>query len=186
MPDRIKDCSLDNKEDSLVSRLIEGEHTAAREFVDSYYQRIYLFMRRMGHDRQVSEDLTQDCFLQAWNHLGQIRHAQALKGWIYRIAANTSKQYWRRNKRKIVSLNDVQPPENLQLNNGERTSEYLEEISILKDAVSKLPLKLKQTIVLHYMQHLTIAESADALGIRQGTMKSRLNRALKALKELMA
>jgi len=186
MPDRIKDCSLDNKEDSLISRLLAGEHSAAQEFVDLYYRRIYLFMRRMGHSRQISEDLTQDCFLQAWNHLGQIRNAQALKGWIYRIAANISNEYWRRNKKKIVSLNDIEPPDNLKFNNKESDSEFLEEISVLKDAVSQLPLKLRKTIVLHYMQHLTIAEAAEAIGIRQGTMKSRLNRALKALRELLA
>jgi len=53
----------------------------------------------------------------------------------------------------------------------------------LKDAVAGLPWKLRQTVVLHYMQHMTIAEAAEAAEVRQGTFKSRLNRALNILRK---
>jgi RNA polymerase sigma factor (sigma-70 family) len=49
--------------------------------------------------------------------------------------------------------------------------------------VGELPRKLREAIVLHYMQHLTISEAAEAAGIREGTFKSRLNRALRALRK---
>ena len=59
-------------------------------------------------------------------------------------------------------------------------------MELVRDAVAKLPVKLRETIVLHYMQQLTIAEAAEIAGIRQGTFKSRLNRALKTLKKSVA
>jgi RNA polymerase sigma-70 factor (ECF subfamily) len=62
---------------------------------------------------------------------------------------------------------------------------HLEDLERLKHALDVLPLKLKQPVVLHYMQHLTIAEAAEALDVRQGTLKSRLNRGLEALRKDM-
>ena len=60
---------------------------------------------------------------------------------------------------------------------------YEETLSSLHKAMVALPSKLRQTIVLHYMQHLTIAEAAKAAKVGQGTFKSRLNRALNILRE---
>ena len=168
--------------DSLARRLRASEHAAATELVDVYYKQIYLFMRRLGHDRQVSEDLTQETFLNAWHHIGQLRDGKALNGWMYRIAGNISKHYWRKHKgRKTADLEgfDVPDSTNDQYNKVERN----EQLEQLRNAIASLPVKLRQTVVLHYLQHLTIAESADAAGVREGTFKSRLNRALTALRK---
>ena len=168
----------------LVGRLKTGDNQAAEELVDLYYSRIYLFFRRLGHSRQSSEDLTQETFLQAWRHISRLRDEKTLNCWIYRIASNASKLYWRRNKgKKAVSIDDTElPPGD---NNSFDNAEYGEQIENLKTAVLALPIKLRQTIVLHYMQHLTIAEAAEAAGVRTGTFKSRLNAALKNLKKAL-
>ena len=169
----------------LAGRLRQGERTAAEEFVDLYYERIYLFMRAVGHDRQISEDLTQETFLRAWYHIGQLRDGKALNGWLFRIAGNVSRLQRRRLKDKeTVCLDDIEPPEGGvegSLRAGER-----EQYDHVQQAVTRLPWKLKEAIVLHYMEQLTIAEAAEAAGIRQGTLKSRLNRALEALRKEVA
>jgi RNA polymerase sigma-70 factor (ECF subfamily) len=175
---------LDELRDSLAARLRAGERAAAGEFVDMYHEQIYLFMRRLGHDRQISEDLTQESFLQAWQHIGQLRNGTALTAWLYRIASNVSKLYWRKHKDKeTASIEgigiDVQESNDI----GYDIVEHHEQLGRLKNAVEQLPLKLKQVVVLHYLQHLTIAEAAEAAGIRQGTFKSRLNRALETLRK---
>lgn len=168
--------------DSLARRLRAGDHTAAAELVDIYYKQIYLFMRRLGHDRQVSEDLTQESFLKAWHHIGQLRDGKALNGWLYRIAGNVSKLYWRRHKqKKPAGVESFYVPDHS--NAVPDIAEQNEQLEQLKNAVARLPVKLRQTVVLHYMQHLTIAEAADAAGIREGTFKSRLNRALTTLRK---
>jgi RNA polymerase sigma-70 factor (ECF subfamily) len=139
----------DQKRQSLVARLRAGDRAAAAELVDEYYEQIYLFMRKLGHDRQVSEDLTQESFFNA-------KH------------------------KEVVGIEIVDVP-------GSSQSEYdkvrrYEQLEQLKTAVARLPVKLRQTIVLHYMQQLTIAKAAEAMGVKEGTFKSRLNRALKALR----
>jgi RNA polymerase sigma-70 factor (ECF subfamily) len=106
----------------------------------------------------------------------------ALSGWIYRIATNISRLYWRRHKnRNSVNIEEVNLQSSSEKSSVEQVVDY-EQLCQLRLMILELPTKLKQVVVLHYMQHLTIAEAAQALGIKVGTFKSRLNRALKALK----
>jgi len=173
---------LEQRRDSLAARIRAGSRAAAAELVDIYYQQIYLFMRRLGHNGQVSEDLTQQSFLQAWQHIGRLRDGKALNAWLYRIAGNVSRLYWRNHKAgRSVSIEAIDVPQSSKAE-SDKIEDY-EQIGRLKNAVVRLPGKLRQAVVLHYMQDLTIAEAADAAGVRQGTFKSRLNRALKALRK---
>ena len=176
-----RDEYLEKKRDSLAVRLRAGDCEAAAELVDIYYEQIYLFMRRLGHSCQVGEDLTQESFLRAWQHIGQLRSGKALNGWLYRIASNVSKLYWRRHSgEESASTGRIDVPEGSE--NEDKTGHY-EQLCQLQNAVAGLSVKLRQAVVLHYMQHLTIAEAAEAAGVREGTLKSRLNRALKALRK---
>lgn len=173
---------LHHRPDTLSARLRAGDRAAAAELVDKYYEQIYLFLRRLGHDRHVSEDLTQETFFSAWHHIGQLKDDKALNGWLYRIAANVSRLHWRRHRHEeIVGVEQVEVADSTEA--GPDAAGRREQVEQVRDAVARLPVKLRQTIVLHYMQQLTIAEAAEAMGVRQGTFKSRLNRALKALKE---
>ena len=176
------EASTKEQRDSLFERLRAGNHAAAFELVDAYYEQIYLFMRRLGHGCQVSEDLTQESFMQAWRHIGQLRSGKALNSWLYRIAGNVSKLYWRRGKgREATGFEGMDVPDG-----GEGVSEItdrMENLGRLKGIVEDLPAKLRQVVVLHYMQQLTIREGAEAAGVTKGTFKSRLNRALKAIRK---
>jgi RNA polymerase sigma-70 factor (ECF subfamily) len=172
----------EQRQNSLATRLRAGNRAAANELVDIYYQQLYTFFRRLGHGCQVSEDLTQECFVAAWQHIGQLRSGSTLNSWIYRIAGNVSRVYWRRHGvSKAVSIDGIDVPDG-----GESESDKsgrLEEVGWLKNAVETLPMKLRQAVILHYLQHLTIEEAAGAAGVRCGTLKSRLNRALEILKK---
>jgi RNA polymerase sigma-70 factor (ECF subfamily) len=171
-----------DKRDSLAERLRTGDRSAAAERVDAYYEQIYLFMRRLGHDRQASEDLTQEIFFNAWHHIGQLKDGKALSGWLYRIASNVSKLHWRKHKHKeVIGIEGIEMPRNG--NQEPQPIERYEQLEQLKDAVERLPMKLRETVILHYMQQLTITEAAEAAGLNQGTFKSRLNRALKTLRK---
>lgn len=172
----------DEKRTSLVARLKKGNRAAAAELVDEYHEQIYLFMRKLGHDRQTSEDLTQESFFNAWHHIGQLRDGKALDSWLYSIAANVSRLYWRKHKHKeLVGIEHTDWPAGGSGEN-EDISHY-EELEQLRAAVAKLPVKLNQAVVLHYMQQMTIAKAAEVAGIKEGTFKSRLNRALRALRK---
>jgi RNA polymerase sigma-70 factor (ECF subfamily) len=169
----------------LVDRLKDGDRAAAAELVDKYYQQIYLFMRRLGHSHTTSEDLTQESFFQAWQHINRLRDSRALNSWLYQIAANASRLHWRRHKGERPSN-----LEGLDLRDGDTPVfdkvGYIEQLEQLKTGIAKLPMKFREAVVLHYMQRLSIAEAAEAIGVRQGTFKSRLNRALNILRKQIA
>jgi RNA polymerase sigma factor (sigma-70 family) len=163
---------------SLTQRLRHGERAAAEELVDAYYGRIYVLMRAMGYDRHTSEDLTQETFMRTWAHIGQLRDGKALTGWIFRIAGNVARLHWRKTKHV-----EIVPDAAEESSDGSEQAAGREDYARLRQAVSGLPWKLRQAVVLHYMDQLSIAEAAEAAGIREGTLKSRLNRALEALRE---
>jgi len=172
----------------LAAKLKAGDHNAAAELVDGWYQQIYLFMRRLGHNRQTSEDLTQETFLRAWQHIEQLRNGEMLNSWLYRIASNVSRYYWRLAKNEeLVSISAAEGLDVPDVKSASsETVGNIEQLNRLNRIVAELPMKFKEAIVLHYMQHLTIAEAAEALGVRQGTYKSRLNRALNKIKKRLS
>jgi len=173
---------LEKRLNSLAEQLKKGDPQAASELVDRYYEGIYLYMRRLGHNQQTSEDLTQESFMRAWQHTEQLQNNSALNSWLYRIAGNASRQYWRKHKGKIaVSIEGFEIPHGQD--SADEKLALQEQLSRLSNAVAKLPLRLRDVVVLHYMQHLSIAEAAEAAGVRKGTFKSRLNRALKTLRK---
>ncbi|UCG59988.1 MAG: RNA polymerase sigma factor [Phycisphaerales bacterium] len=180
-----REAHLETRQESLAVRLRHGDRSAAAELVDAYYEKIYLFLRRIGHNHQLSEDLTQETFMRAWDHIGQLRDGKALNAWLYRIAGNVSRLHWRRRKGRQLS-----GVEGFEAHGaGEAESDragHREELSQLREAVGRLPWKLRQAIVLHYMEHLTISRAAEAAGVREGTFKSRLNRALNTLRKQFA
>ncbi len=169
---------------SLVQRLRHGDRAAAETLVEQYHERIYVFMRSMGHDRQTSEDLTQETFMRVWYHIGQLREGKALTGWVFRIAGNVSRLHWRKHKQPgPVNIEDIEPAED-DADSSQQAGDR-ELFAGLHQAVTRLPWKLRQAVVLHYMDQLTIAEAAQAAQVREGTLKSRLNRALEALRKEM-
>lgn len=170
---------------SLAERLQDGDHGAAEELAERFYRRIYLYMRELGHSRETSEDLTQEAFFRAWHHIGQLRSGRALSAWLFRIASNVSCEFWRKQHRRDVVNNErlnLVVPE-LSVGPGQDVQAgRLEEMTRLLVAVGDLSWKLRQAVVLHYLQGFSISEAADAADIKEGTFKSRLNRALESLR----
>jgi len=171
---------------TIVSRLRGGDRSAARELVDQYYERIFLYLRELGHNRHVSEDLTQEAFLRAWKHLGQLKDARALNAWLYRIASNVSCEYWRKHKRRESATRQKMA---LQANAPQESESQsvgsYEQLEQLQEAIMSLSWKLRQAVVLHYVQEFSIADAATVAGVKDGTLKSRLNRALGMLRKEM-
>jgi len=102
----------------------------------------------------------------------KLREPAYFETWMTRILINECKKLWRRTKRE-------QPPEMLpEPAEEEKAFSYLP----LKEAIYKLPSQLKEVVILRYYADLTLAETAESLGIPQGTVVTRQRRALKLLK----
>ncbi|MFC1765872.1 RNA polymerase sigma factor [Planctomycetota bacterium] len=170
---------------NLVDCLRHGDRWAAEQLVDQFYQRLYAYIRELGHSQHVSEDLTQEVFLRAWSHIGQLRNDKALNAWLYRIASNVSCEHWRKHVRR-EKADEKGMQQHAKQHDVMALSDQFgrsEEFENLLESVRHLSWKLRQAVVLHYLQGFSIAEAAEVACIKTGTFKSRLNRALESLRQ---
>lgn len=129
-------------------------------------------------DRSLAEDALQETFLKAWKNYDQFesRNKCSEKTWLMRIAINVCHDYhrsrWHKNVDTNKALEDL-PPALTTVSDADRTL-FLD--------ILKLPEKLKQVILLHYYQGLTIAETAEALNIGVNAAQYRLKKAVSMLR----
>ena len=119
------------------------------------------------------EDAVQECLKKAWEKRGSLRDERYLQTWVIRILINECHNIQRRAKREAPAeaLPDRPAPEGADRE--------------LHDALLHLETKLRLPIVLHYMEGYSVAEIARMLRLPAGTVKSRMLRGRKALKDML-
>jgi RNA polymerase sigma-70 factor (ECF subfamily) len=167
----------------LVESVCHGETSAAVELVDKFYKRVYAFLRRLcGSDADAS-DLTQRTFGRVWQGLSGFEGRASLNSWIHSIAYRLFLD-WRRSQGRIEARPDEWWNTHPALEPG--PDELLcrrDMATVLFSRVEMLDPGLRETVHLHYYQHLTLQETADAMGIAASTVKYRLRQALDRLKK---
>lgn len=128
-----------------------------------------------------ARDVTQETFLAAWQELPRLRRPDAFAPWLRRICVNRSRNWLRARGRRIspASLDEV------TTDVADQAADFrvaVDARSALDGAFERLSPDQRAVLALHYSLGYSIAESADALGIRTGTAKSRLNAGLETLR----
>ena len=164
----------------LVGRARAGDQVAFAHLFEQYHAPILNYLHRMVGDRAVAEDLTQDSFIKAYNALPSTRPDLAFKPWLYRIATNTAISSLRR--KKIVQWIPFMP-------GHDHASEGSVEGAVgrrqdIQQTLEKLPKHYAAVLLLRHYQGLSLAETAESLGITENAAKLRLFRARKAFAEL--
>jgi RNA polymerase sigma-70 factor (ECF subfamily) len=168
----------------LVRRLRRGDRDACRELIDRHHAGVYGYLRRLGAGAVLAEDLTQETYVLAWQRIETLRGAASLRSWLLTIARNQFFQWRRATGPATTPLENV--PERVDdgpLADGSLTRDERDER--LRTAVGRLDVDLEETVSLHYFQELSLREIGAVLGIPAGTVKSRLNRALRRLRMLL-
>lgn len=128
-------------------------------------------------------DVTQETFVAAWQQLPKLRDDGAFGPWLRRICVNRARNWLRTRQRRPQAMLDIEDPQAVkavpQLPGDFRASEAR---AVLEPAFDALSPEQRAVLALHYSMGLSISEAADALGVRVGTAKSRLNAGLTALR----
>jgi RNA polymerase sigma-70 factor (ECF subfamily) len=190
---------LHHDEELMATYARTGSHEAFEDLVQIYKQAIYRYLYYLLHDAHLAEDAFQATFLQLHLKCHQFQPGRRFRPWLYAIAKNQAIDLGRRNRRhKTVSLHtttaDGFPEDEGQpLGARRRTEEdFTAGLEAIEDrerarlAVDGLPPKLRQVLLLVVYQGLKYREAAKALGIPSGTVKSRMNKALRSLREAFA
>lgn len=131
---------------------------------------VFRFCLRLTGCRTEAEDLTQETFVCVYQRLGSFRGESSLPTWIYRIAFNRASKHLRR--RALARLFVPRAPQ---------SPDVTEDLA-LWDAVLRLPLPERSAFLLVKLEGLSCEEAAVSLAVPIGTVKSRVHRAVKALR----
>lgn len=133
-----------------------------------------------------AEDLSQDVYLKAFRSLGRIHSPYAVKEWLFHVARTTCLDHQK--KRRVARLflrRARESAEGLERTTPEVSADTNERLNVLKKAVGRLPKKQREVFVLREYGHLSYQELARMLRIKDGTVMSRLNRARRAVMDMM-
>ncbi len=128
------------------------------------------------------EDLVQATFELALRNIGGLRRAEALWPWLVTIQAREAFRL-RRRIRTIVALGTAADAGRAGVADREPD---LAATADLRDALRRLPARVRAAVVLHYMADLSVAETAAALGVSENTVKTQLKTGLRKLRESMS
>jgi RNA polymerase sigma-70 factor (ECF subfamily) len=179
-------------ESTLVAQAREGDALAFGELVRRYEGRIFRLALHITQNREDAEDVLQETFLKAYEHLDQFQGNSKFYTWIVRIAVNQSLMKLRRRKSdRSVSLDEtIDTGEDTIVREiaawGEDPEERFsrEELGELLDtAIKGLEPPYRSVFVLRDIEDLSTEETADALGLSIPAVKSRLLRARLQLRE---
>lgn len=129
-------------------------------------------------------DVAQETFVAAWQQLPKLRDGGSFLPWLRRICVNRSRNWLRtrsRRPRAVVDLTDEATAAALPDPGGDFRG-AAEARAVMEPAFEALTADQRAVLALHYSMGLSIAEAADALGVRVGTAKSRLSAGLAALR----
>ena len=147
---------------------------------DRYNIRIYNFFNKMVQNKMVSEDLTQDVFIKVIKYRTSYKNGN-FAAWIYTIARNIFSSHYQKTKKERSNTFDDDKLDNNETLVSESNQDELEH---LQQALLKLSNSDRELIVMHRFQEIKYEQIAQIIGSNENTVKVKVHRALKKLKEI--
>lgn len=158
-----------------VAQSKRGSEAAFGHLFEAHYTMIYQFCYRFTLNAHIAQDLAQITFIKAARSIHTYRNHSSFKNWLYRIASNSAKDWLRKHRRETEALCELAESEPIQ----SHTPSLHEQV---KSALSSLPPKHRQAVVLIYYEGLNHQEAATVMGCAEGTVSWYALRARQKLK----
>jgi RNA polymerase sigma factor (sigma-70 family) len=184
--------SLTNTSDALLATAARnGDHLAYVELCRRHREMVFRTVLRITRNIDDAEDILQDSWMRAFAHIGTFDGRSEFSTWVTRIAINSALTMLRRRRtKKECSLDDPVDSENCKVKemsepsrNPEERCLETERIRLVRQAIKRLPSKLRTAIEIRQAQDGSVSDLAMLAGVSLPTMKSRLVRARLRLRE---
>ena len=152
--------------------------------IKQYGKRLYGLCLTLCADQDNADDLYQDTWLKVIQHMKQYDRSKEFEPWLTQICVNTYRNRLRRIAKSPI-FNGFSSTEKKDTIMDTIVAAPKKDYSSLHEAIGKLPEKLKVTMILFYFRDMDLQSTALVLNIPVGTVKSRLNKAKKLLKEAL-
>lgn len=177
-----------------VEQAQAGDRTAFHRLADHYQTEIFRMIFYRTRSQSDAEDLTQDVLLQSFKNLKRLKEPKVFRSWLYRIAVNRVRDYYRSKKFRslfgFVSLDDEEatydPPQlavEPQAPDRLDRSEFWRMINQAMDGLARME---REVFLLRFFDQLSIKEITESLGKNESTVKTHLYRAMKKVKSALS
>ncbi len=171
----------DVSDEALMMCVQDGDLTSLQELMLRHQRALYGFLARYTGDRHLAEDLFQDCFVRLVQKRSAFDPTRGFRPWLYAVAANLARDACRRREvrsreagRERLALKR-EPPR------PDEDAAKLEEAEIVREVIAELPGDARAMVLMHFFQGMTYRETAAALDVPIGTVKSRMHWAVQKL-----
>lgn len=170
----------------LAERAIAGDHEAFSLVAARLVDRLYSMARLILRDSALAEDATQDALVRAWRDIRSVREPARLDAWVYRLLIRSCHAEQRRRRAwsthvRPLDIDDTDQGRPTLASIHDAVDEVVNRDEIER-GMARLTADQRAVLVLHYFLDLSVAEGAAALGVPDGTFKSRLFQARGALR----
>jgi RNA polymerase sigma factor (sigma-70 family) len=177
----------------LVRQARTGDQTAFHRLADRFHGEIFRMIYYRVRSRMDAEDLTQDVFLKVFRSLNQLQSEHLFKSWLYRIAVNRVRDFFRRKAFTsifgILSIDDPDFQESGEMASAAEADKAMDRRAFWQqvgDMLNTLPRLEREVFLLRFFDDLTIKEISSVLKKNENTIKTHLYRSLKKVKAAAA
>lgn len=172
----------DEVEGAIIQRARMGDQWAFQQLVEIYHDVAWRTARVLLSDRASAEDALQDAWVDVWRGLPGFLPTRPFRPWLLTIIANRCRMSVRRRSLPTIPVDEAQVDSLLSADDVLKHVLQLERTAELQAALSKLPADQQRVLGLRFFAGLELNEIALVMAVPVGTVKSRLHRALNALR----
>ena len=182
----IKDLSgeADLDEPTLIRHAANGDAAAWESLMQAHQESVFRLAYLLLGDPDEAEDAAQESFLRAWKYLKRFDATRPLRPWLLSITANLARNRRRSASRYLAALVRAFREEPASMRIEEKSMQNM-EANELWHAVQSLSWAEQQIVYLRFFLDLSVSETAQVLQVAEGTVKSRLSRALEKLRTII-
>lgn len=175
----------------MVRRALGRDETAVRTIMQANNRRLYRLARGILRNDAEAEDVVQDTYVRAFTHLDQFRGDSSLSTWLSRIAMNEALGRLRRQRpgvewselEKSVPQAQIIPFPLASSDDPEKSMAQREIRDVVEHAIDELPEPFRLVFITRVIEGMNVEETADILGLKPETVKTRLHRARNLLRD---
>jgi RNA polymerase sigma-70 factor, ECF subfamily len=178
------DPTVDNQ---LMQKVRDGDAAQLSVLFERHHKLLFNFFLRLTGTRELSEDLVQEVFLRMLKYRHTYRADSQFKAWMYRIARNAHIDSFRKVNQEVLFEEGEENPRNEPISQKpipDQALQQKQEVTLLRQALAKLPREKREVLVLSRFQDLKYEEIAEILACDVGTVKVRVFRAVRELAEI--
>ncbi len=171
-------------ESALIRRAANGDATALEPLLLTHQEAVFRLAYLLLGDPDDAEDVAQETFLRAWKYLKRFDDTRPLRPWLLSITSNLASNRRRSAGRYVSALMRAFRYEPAPASVEEKNVQHAESNALWK-AVQTLNIADQQIVYLRYFLDMSVTETAEVLNVAEGTVKSRLSRALEKLRKVI-